>query len=331
LDRRFKIALVTDGRLSGASGKVPSAIHVTPEAYDGGLLAKVRDGDIIRVNGQTGELTLLVDEAELASRQPHIPDLSASRVGTGREMFSALRENSPVRNRAQPVSLFKTYFVDLARENSDEKLENKCRSNPDHWPGCTGYRGEQTGTRCADGKSAGCRRRARSGSDPAYRMCDGCDSRDRQRSSGRYRRCRYRTEPQQLAEVTEAGAQFAISPGLTEPLLKAATEGTIPLIPGISTVSELMLGMDYGLKEFKFFPAEANGGTKALQAIAGPFSQVRFCPTGGISPANYRDYLALKSVLCIGGSWLVPADALEAGDYDRITKLAREAVEGAKQ
>ena len=78
--------------------------------------------------------------------------------------------------------------------------------------------------------------------------------------------------PQQLAEVTEAGAQFAISPGLTEPLLKAATEGTIPLIPGISTVSELMLGMDYGLKEFKFFPAEANGGVKALQAIAGPFS-----------------------------------------------------------
>jgi len=92
LDRCFKIALVTDGRLSGASGKVPSAIHVTPEAYDGGLLAKVRDGDIIRVNGQTGELTLLVDEEELASRQPHIPDLSALRVGTGREMFSALRE-----------------------------------------------------------------------------------------------------------------------------------------------------------------------------------------------------------------------------------------------
>ena len=93
LDRRFKIALVTDGRLSGASGKVPSAIHVTPEAYDGGLLAKVRDGDMIRVNGQTGELTLLVDDAELAARQPHIPDLSASRVGTGREMFGALREN----------------------------------------------------------------------------------------------------------------------------------------------------------------------------------------------------------------------------------------------
>ncbi|EPN9380998.1 phosphogluconate dehydratase [Cronobacter malonaticus] len=92
LDRCFKIALVTDGRLSGASGKVPSAIHVTPEAYDGGLLAKVRDGDIIRVNGQTGELTLLVDDAELARREPYHPDLSAQRVGTGRELFGALRE-----------------------------------------------------------------------------------------------------------------------------------------------------------------------------------------------------------------------------------------------
>ncbi len=92
LDRGFRIALVTDGRLSGASGKVPSAIHVTPEAYDDGLLAKVQEGDIIRVNGQTGELTLLVDEAELAQRQAFHPDLSAERIGTGREMFGALRE-----------------------------------------------------------------------------------------------------------------------------------------------------------------------------------------------------------------------------------------------
>lgn len=135
--------------------------------------------------------------------------------------------------------------------------------------------------------------------------------------------------PKQLADVTAAGAQFAISPGVSAPLLKAATEGSIPLIPGISTVSELMLGLDHGLKEFKFFPAEANGGVKALQAIGGPFSQVRFCPTGGISLANYRDYLALKSVLCIGGSWLVPQDAMESGDFGRITQLAKEAVEGA--
>lgn len=135
---------------------------------------------------------------------------------------------------------------------------------------------------------------------------------------------------QQLIAVTEAGAQFAISPGLTEDLLSAATQGNIPLIPGISTVSELMLGMRYGLKEFKFFPAEANGGVKALKAIAGPFSQVKFCPTGGISLANYRDYLALDSVLCIGGSWLVPEDALASGDYEKITQLAQEAILGAK-
>lgn len=137
--------------------------------------------------------------------------------------------------------------------------------------------------------------------------------------------------PQQLAQVTEAGAQFAISPGLTDALLKAAVAGNIPLIPGISTVSELMLGMSYGLNEFKFFPAEANGGVKALKAIAGPFSKVRFCPTGGISPDNYRNYLALESVLCIGGSWLVPNDAVKAGDFQRITELAKEAVAGAQR
>ncbi|WP_047683939.1 MULTISPECIES: bifunctional 4-hydroxy-2-oxoglutarate aldolase/2-dehydro-3-deoxy-phosphogluconate aldolase [Xenorhabdus] len=136
--------------------------------------------------------------------------------------------------------------------------------------------------------------------------------------------------PKQLAAVTEAGAQFAISPGLTDELLKAASTGSIPLIPGISTVSELMLGMSYGLNCFKFFPAEANGGVKALKAIADPFPQVRFCPTGGISPENYRDYLALGSVLCIGGSWLVPGDVLEKEDYAQITELARTAIAGAK-
>jgi len=135
---------------------------------------------------------------------------------------------------------------------------------------------------------------------------------------------------QQLKDVTDAGAQFIISPGITENLLKAAVANNVPLIPGISTVSELMLGMSYGLKEFKFFPAEANGGVKALQAIAGPFAQVRFCPTGGITPNNYRDYLALKSVLCVGGSWLLPADAIANGEWDKITELAKQAVEGAK-
>lgn len=134
----------------------------------------------------------------------------------------------------------------------------------------------------------------------------------------------------QLAAVTEAGAQFVISPGLTNELLDAATQGEVPLIPGITTVSELMLGMSYGLNTFKFFPAEANGGIKALKAIAGPFPQIKFCPTGGISLANYRDYLALDSVLCIGGSWLVPEEALTNNHYEKITQLAQDAVKGAK-
>lgn len=137
------------------------------------------------------------------------------------------------------------------------------------------------------------------------------------------------TNPEQLKAVTAAGAQFAISPGLTDALLQAAVDEPIPLIPGISTVSELMTGMNYGLDSFKFFPAEANGGVSALKAIAGPFSHIRFCPTGGISLSNYRDYLALSSVLCVGGSWLVPADAIRDGDCTRITTLAAQAVAGA--
>lgn len=135
--------------------------------------------------------------------------------------------------------------------------------------------------------------------------------------------------PEQLKAVTDAGAQFAISPGLTESLLQAADQGSIPLIPGIATVSELMAGIAYGLKNFKFFLAEANGGVKALKAISGPFLDIRFCPTGGISLNNYQDYLALSSVACVGGSWLVPEDALCGGDYDRITALAAQAVAGA--
>jgi len=129
-----------------------------------------------------------------------------------------------------------------------------------------------------------------------------------------------------LNAVTEAGGVFAISPGLTPTLLKAAINGSIALIPGISTASELMLGMEYGLREFKFFPAEATGGIKMIKSIGGPFPQATFCPTGGISPDNYKDYLSLKNVACVGGSWLAPTDALEQGDYQRITNLARKAI-----
>lgn len=135
--------------------------------------------------------------------------------------------------------------------------------------------------------------------------------------------------PDQFHACRDAGARFVISPGLTPRLLSVAAEGDIPLIPGIATISELMLGMDAGLDTFKFFPAEAAGGIPMLKAIAGPIPQVRFCPTGGITPLNYREYLALKNVSCVGGSWLAPADRVKAKDYAAVTQLAKDAVLGA--
>ncbi|MFT5788945.1 MAG: 2-dehydro-3-deoxyphosphogluconate aldolase/(4S)-4-hydroxy-2-oxoglutarate aldolase [Shewanella sp.] len=131
---------------------------------------------------------------------------------------------------------------------------------------------------------------------------------------------------EQLAQAVNAGAQFVITPGATTDLLKAAMAGTTPLIPGVASISEVMKGMELGYKHFKFFPAEASGGVNALKAFSGPLADIRFCPTGGITPSSYKDYLALKNVDCIGGSWIAPTDAMEQGDWDRITALCKEAI-----
>ena len=132
--------------------------------------------------------------------------------------------------------------------------------------------------------------------------------------------------PEDLEAIAEAGAVFAISPGLTPTLLVAANQGPIALIPGISTASELMFGMEMGYTEFKFFPAEAAGGVQMLKSIGGPFPHITFCPTGGVSPKNYNDYLALANVACVGGSWIVPSREIEMENWDAITKLAQKAV-----
>jgi 2-dehydro-3-deoxyphosphogluconate aldolase / (4S)-4-hydroxy-2-oxoglutarate aldolase len=129
-----------------------------------------------------------------------------------------------------------------------------------------------------------------------------------------------------LNAVEAAGGVFAISPGLTPNLLTAAINGPIPLIPGISTASELMFGMEYGLREFKFFPAAAAGGIKMIKSIGGPFPQATFCPTGGISADNFKEYLNLENVACVGGSWIVPQDAMKLGDWQKITELAQQAL-----
>jgi len=128
-----------------------------------------------------------------------------------------------------------------------------------------------------------------------------------------------------LDAVTRAGARFSISPGCTEALYAAASRATIPHIPAVATASELMRGLEHGHRRFKFFPAEASGGVATLKAFAGPFPQARFCPTGGIDAAGAPAYLARSNVATVGGSWMIPADALAARDFARIEALARTA------
>ncbi|MGV2872716.1 bifunctional 4-hydroxy-2-oxoglutarate aldolase/2-dehydro-3-deoxy-phosphogluconate aldolase [Colwellia sp. E150_009] len=134
------------------------------------------------------------------------------------------------------------------------------------------------------------------------------------------------TNRQQLQQSVDAGAKFAISPGLTTDLLQAGNEGEIALIPGISSISDLMDASDLGYDHLKFFPAEASGGVNAIKSIGGPFPGITFCPTGGINLKNIRDYLALPNVACCGGSWLVPNSAVENKNWSEITKLSNEAL-----
>jgi 2-dehydro-3-deoxyphosphogluconate aldolase/(4S)-4-hydroxy-2-oxoglutarate aldolase len=132
--------------------------------------------------------------------------------------------------------------------------------------------------------------------------------------------------PQDLEAVQEAGVKLALSPGATPELLAAAAASRLPFIPGIASASELMQGLAHGFDMFKLFPAEALGGRAMLKSLGGPFPQVRFCPTGGLNPANFRDYLALDNVVCCGGSWMVTEALVAAGRWDEIEVLAREAM-----
>lgn len=131
------------------------------------------------------------------------------------------------------------------------------------------------------------------------------------------------TSVAEYRKVEAAGAQFVITPGVTEAILEFGVTSEAPLLPGISTVSELMMGYALGYREFKFFPAEVSGGAAALKAFSGPFGDVTFCPTGGIRRDTAKDYLALKNVKAVGGSWLTPADVVANKDWAQITEIAR--------
>jgi 2-dehydro-3-deoxyphosphogluconate aldolase/(4S)-4-hydroxy-2-oxoglutarate aldolase len=128
--------------------------------------------------------------------------------------------------------------------------------------------------------------------------------------------------PEDTTRARDAGAQFAVSPGLTEQLARATA---LPLLPGVATASEILRGRELGFTRFKFFPAESSGGSAALKAFAGPFADIRFCPTGGITAKTAPDYLALGNVMCVGGSWMAPQAMIDARDWSGIAKRAREA------
>lgn len=131
--------------------------------------------------------------------------------------------------------------------------------------------------------------------------------------------------PQDFVAASNAGAQFGVSPGLTAELAAAAAEASFPLLPGIMTPTELLAGLGWGYDTFKLFPAQQAGGVNMLKSLAGPFPQAMFCPTGGVTRASAPDYLALKNVACVGGSWVAPAERIRAADWSGIAELAREA------
>jgi 2-dehydro-3-deoxyphosphogluconate aldolase/(4S)-4-hydroxy-2-oxoglutarate aldolase len=130
----------------------------------------------------------------------------------------------------------------------------------------------------------------------------------------------------QLLECQNRGAQFIVSPGSSDAIFQAAHDAQLPLLPGVATASEIIHAKEAGFEILKFFPAEINGGAKALKAYSGPFYDLQFCPTGGIGPDNLADYLALPNVIAVGGSWITPKAAMQAGDWGKITDIARQAV-----
>jgi 2-dehydro-3-deoxyphosphogluconate aldolase / (4S)-4-hydroxy-2-oxoglutarate aldolase len=133
--------------------------------------------------------------------------------------------------------------------------------------------------------------------------------------------------PAEAQAAARAGARFAVSPGFTNAVGQACRDNGLPLLPGVATGSEIMMAAEAGYTELKFFPAMQAGGPAMLKAWSGPFFDVKFCPTGGVSVSNAMEFLSLPNVVCVGGSWLVPNDALASGDWARITALAAQAVQ----
>lgn len=138
------------------------------------------------------------------------------------------------------------------------------------------------------------------------------------------------TRVHEVRQVVDAGARFALSPGMTEALVQAATDSRLPFMPGVMTPSEVMRAREMGFSLVKLFPAAQAGGLAMLKAMGGPLSDMKFCPTGGVSVDNMQDFLLLSNVAMVGGSWLTPLEAVQSGNWKRITQLARAATDAVQ-
>ena len=324
-DKGFKVALVTDGRMSGASGKVPAAIHLTPEAADGGPLARLRDGDIVRLDAEAGTLEALVEPAawaarDLCDRRSCPPTITASAATCSPACGAASAVPRPAprcwatwRPEETRMSYTQNPHSRRVAEMIDEAVVIPVmvmRDLAEAVPLATALaRGGLTvleitlRTEVALAAIA-----AIAEALPEVTVGSGTVlARD------------------QLQASLDHGCRFAVSPGATPALLDAAETIGLPLLPAAANASQAMVLAERGYLRQKLFPAEPSGGVALLKSLGEPIPQIRFCPTGGIDLAKAPSYLALHNVVCVGGSWVAPKDAVEAGDWARIEKLAAEA------
>ena len=315
LDRGFKVGLVTDGRMSGASGKVPAAIHISPEAAAKGALAQIADGDIIRLDADNGRIDAI--GAAFKTRPPQAApadDTAPFQDNSCSRCFGAMWGRP---DAGAPVVL----------------PESMRDATPDRYMAAGDIRPRARGSGVDD-------RQAGAAEPLADALCSG---------GLRILEVTLRTEnalsviqamssrpgiivgagtlltPEHAAAAKNAGAAFGVSPGSTPALIGACQEIDLPLLPGAVTATEVMRLLDLGFNFLKFFPAEPSGGVAALKALAGPLPHVNFCPTGGISMANAKSYLELANVVCVGGTWVAPASAVESGRWEDIKTAAKDA------
>ena len=324
-DKGFKVALVTDGRMSGASGKVPAAIHLTPEAADGGPLARLRDGDIVRLDAEAGTLEALVDPAtglRAPRSRPIFPATimaSAATCSPGCGAASAVPKPARRCSATSPpeetdMSYTPNSYSRRVAEVIDEAVVIPVLTLHSVESGVALARALARGgltvleitlrTEVALAAIA-----AIAEALPEVTVGSGtCLTRDHLQAS------------------LDHGCRFAVSPGATPALLDAAEAVGLPLLPAAATAGQAMMLAERGYLRQKLFPAEPSGGVPLLKSLGDPLPQIRFCPTGGIDLAKAPTYLALANVVCVGGSWVAPKAAIEAGDWARIEQLAAEAV-----